>query len=59
METRKQRKKKERVEIRVYVCGGEKSREKKKKNKKKEMYGWVERNKGKIQFINVITIFSQ
>ena len=47
------------MEIRVYVCGGEKSREKKKKNKKKEMYGWVERNKGKIQFRNVITIFSQ
>ena len=33
-------KKKERVEIRVYVCGGEKSREKKKKEKKKN-YGRV------------------
>ena len=53
------KKKGEDGDIWVYMCGGEKSREKKKKNKKKEMYGRVERNKGKIQFRNVITIFSQ
>ena len=57
VETGKQRKKKERVEIRVYVCGGGKSREKKKKKKKKETYGRLKETKEKYNL--AITIFSQ
>ena len=57
METGKQRKKKERVEIRVYMCGGEKSREKKKKNKKRKCMAGLKETKEKYNLEMLLQYF--
>ena len=50
------KKKGEDGDIWVYMCGGEKSREKK---KKKGIIWMIEIKKGKVKFKNATTIFSQ